>query len=333
MSNESQYEVTSRVISVLLRHQRRADASECTGDPCENCAEAHRDRILRFVREATTIDFVLPGFPGKSPNRQKVLGQAPDMAEKLSLHFLNTICEEIREVYPHGARIVICSDGRVFSDIVGIHDSDIVRYRAGLQEFIAHQRYSSIQVFGLYDVRPELGHWATRAWLLRGYGESIDELKARVRDEEELRILHNGLVRILSEDASRSAKAESHATPDSHSERRAYRVLQRSRAWGRVIAERFPHAIRLSIHPQRCGSRKLGIRMVDAADDWITPWHGVAVDMAGRFVLMKRCDAEELGASLVYAKGRPSHYVLPDAKVPGQVRSSTPRASHVVQGL
>jgi pyoverdine/dityrosine biosynthesis protein Dit1 len=73
--------------------------------------------------------------------------------------------------------------------------------------------------------------------------------------------------------------------------------------------------------------------MVDAVDDWITPWHGVAVDMAGRFVLMKRCDAEELGASLVYAKGRPSHYVLPGAGVPRQAWSSTPRASHVVQGL
>jgi pyoverdine/dityrosine biosynthesis protein Dit1 len=313
--------MASGVISVLLRHQRRTDGAECLSHPCETCIAAHHDRVLRFIREATAIEFVLPGFPGKSPNRQKVLGSLPDMAEKLALHFLNSVCENIREVYPHGARIIICSDGRVFSDIVGIRDSDITRYRAGLREVITHRRYAPIRLFGLDDVYPGFGHWATRAHLLRGYGERIEELRSRVRAEEELRNLHRGLVRILSEDADRSGKEGNRATPALDSERRGYGVLQRSRAWGRVIAERFPHAVRLSIHPQPCGSGKLGIRLLDATDDWITPWHGVAVDVAGRFTLMKRREAEELGARLVYVRGRPSHYVLSDTRDPGKSRS------------
>jgi pyoverdine/dityrosine biosynthesis protein Dit1 len=243
------------------------------------------------------------------------------MAEELSLRFLNNVCNKIREVYPRGARIIICSDGRVFGDIVGVQDSDITRYRAGLREVIAQHAYTSIQLFGLDDEYPGLGHWATRSRLMNRYGESIEQLRRRVRREDDLTILYRGLSRILLEDADRSGEPGSGVAPDLNSERRAYGVMQRSRAWGRLIAERFPHAVRLSIHPQPCGSRKLGIRLLDAADNWITPWHGVAVDVAGRFVLMKRREAENLHARLVYANGRASHYVLTDTRVPGDERS------------
>ena len=30
--------------------------------------------------------------------------------------------------YPPGARITICSDGRVFSDLVGVCDKDVTNY-------------------------------------------------------------------------------------------------------------------------------------------------------------------------------------------------------------
>ncbi len=46
------------------------------------------------------------------------------------------------------------------------------------------------------------------------------------------------------------------------------------------------------------------------AENWMTPWHGVAVDVGGSFVLLKRAQAEELGAQLVYRENQPSHYEL-----------------------
>ena len=100
---------------------------------------------------------------------------------------------------------------------------------------------------------------------------------------------------------------------------RAYIVVQRSRAWSELVAERFPHAVRLSIHPQTCGTSKLGIRLMEA-ENWMTPWHGVAVDLGERFVLLKRGQAEELGARLVFHANKPSHYELLDKQNHSRLR-------------
>jgi L-tyrosine isonitrile synthase len=90
---------------------------------------------------------------------------------------------------------------------------------------------------------------------------------------------------------------------------RAVEVVRRSDAWSRLVDGAFPDALRLSIHPQPRGSSKLGIHVMDGdrGDAWLTPWHGVAVLRAGRFALMRRVDAEALGAHVVIHDGRPSH--------------------------
>jgi pyoverdine/dityrosine biosynthesis protein Dit1 len=275
--------------------------------------DAHLDLILGAIRDAAPIDLALPAFPGKSPNRQKVLGPLPDLAEKLSLRFLSDICEAIRRVYPNGARIIVCSDGRIFSDVVGIQDSEIMRYRAELHGMVVNGDHAALQLFGLDDEYPGAGHWATRFRLLESYGESLRELKQQVTNQEDLLMLYRSLTKVLAEDVE-----QDNGVPQPDVYRRAYAVLQRSRAWGRLIAERFPRAVRLSVQPQPCGSRKLGIRLLDAVDGWITPWHGVVVDMAGRFVLMRRRQAERLGARVVHVAGRPSHYMLDRKVVPSQ---------------
>jgi pyoverdine/dityrosine biosynthesis protein Dit1 len=45
-------------------------------------------------------------------------------------------------------------------------------------------------------------------------------------------------------------------------------------------------------------------------DSWLTPWHGVAVKQQDKFTLMRRHEAEALGAKIVERDGRPSHYQL-----------------------
>src|SRR5947207_3061713 len=74
-----------------------------------------------------------------------------------------------------------------------------------------------------------------------------------------------------------------------------YLVMQRSDAWGRLLHDCFPGALRLSIHPQSPHAEKIGIRLGEASDVWITPWHGVAVECAGKFKLMRLSEAEDLG--------------------------------------
>jgi pyoverdine/dityrosine biosynthesis protein Dit1 len=67
----------------------------------------------------------------------------------------------------------------------------------------------------------------------------------------------------------------------------------------------FPKAIRLSIHPQPCGSEKLGIQFLPATNCWATPWHNVLLKNKHHWQLIKRIDAEQLGAKLAH-----DHYVL-----------------------
>ena len=62
------------------------------------------------------VQMVLPAFPFKSPNRhEKVLGSLPDLGEELALTHLNGLCASIADIYEHGAKVVITSDGLVYN--------------------------------------------------------------------------------------------------------------------------------------------------------------------------------------------------------------------------
>jgi pyoverdine/dityrosine biosynthesis protein Dit1 len=180
---------------------------------------------------------------------------------------------------------------------------------------------TSISTFNLEELHGESNFNQMRSQLMEGYGEPLDLLKAAVSrggkthdcsvDDKEAHRLYCGITRFLVEDAMFPGQKQSRSSIQKECRIRAYEVIQRSKAWSELIATRFPDAVRLSIHPQSCGANKLGIRLIEP-DHWQTPWHGVAVDVGGRFMLLKRSQAETLGAHLVHQEGRPSHYILTD---------------------
>lgn len=313
MGSRHEREVASDIMTVFLEHQRRAREAVCTPHPCGNCMAAHVTRAARFVTDGRPVDFVLPAFPGKSPNRAKVLGAVPDMAERLSLDFLTGLCEKVEAIYPPGVRIIICSDGHVFSDVVQIPDEDITRYQGEMQNLI--DSIPQLALFGLDGVYPGCSYDEMRLLMMERHGEPLSELQAKVRSGGELLPLYRGMTRFLLEDAERPDYQGSRTALQRQCRDRAYNTMLRSRAWGRLVSERFPDAVRLSIHPQQCGSSKLGINLLEASDSWTTPWHSTAVDIGGRFVLMKRREAEAMGAELVYESGRPSHFVAAAPRV------------------
>ncbi|HEY6793112.1 MAG TPA: L-tyrosine/L-tryptophan isonitrile synthase family protein [Kineosporiaceae bacterium] len=68
----------------------------CTTAPCEQCFAPHRTKVEQFLSEGEPLHFVLPAFPAKSANRSKTLGPLPDLAERLSLEFLQRLCDHLR---------------------------------------------------------------------------------------------------------------------------------------------------------------------------------------------------------------------------------------------
>ncbi|OLZ61422.1 pyoverdine biosynthesis protein PvcA [Streptomyces sp. IMTB 2501] len=297
--------IGTEILNLLLPHHRTTGRA-----PVPAPAEAFHHQLRRitdFVHEGAPVVFTLPGFPCKSPNPAKVLGHLPDQGERLSLTFLNTLCTEIERIYPPGARVIICSDGHVFGDLIHVPDHHIDAYADDLRIQMAQLGLDRLSVFDLRDILGDLPHDTKRARVHDRYAPALDALRTEVRADDQALALYRGITRFLVEDTSdwtgtRSALQRS-------CRQRAYGVIQRSRAWGDLIAEHHPHAVRLSIHPQPVGGPKFGIRLLDARDAWTTPWHSAALHRAdGTWTLMPRAAAARLG-HLIQQDGRPSHFV------------------------
>jgi pyoverdine/dityrosine biosynthesis protein Dit1 len=301
----------AEVLAEVFRHRRlRGSCTSCVASArgaCPACLRPHLARISRFVARGEPIHFVLPAFPAKSPSPAKVLGPRADMAEEISLRYLNAVCDRVAEVYPPGARITICSDGHVFADVVGVTDADVSNYAADVRSMIDTLDLRCLTTFSLADVFDGSGFSEMRARLLARFGEPLDSIRARIHRSADGRALYNGIHRFLFEDALRPSTATRNQIRRECGER-VYAVIQRSTAWSAAVAAAFPEAVRLSIHPQAPQSDKIGIRLGDTTDPWLTPWHAVALEGPRGFRLVHRAGAEALGALLVEREGRPSHY-------------------------
>ncbi|MBL1099208.1 L-tyrosine/L-tryptophan isonitrile synthase family protein [Streptomyces coffeae] len=294
--------ISAAILNLLLPHHRTTGHARASAE-----AFPHQLRqISDFVREGAPIVFTLPGFPCKSPNPAKVLGHLPDMGERLSLTFLNALCAEIERIHPPGARMVICSDGHIFGDLIGVPDEHIDAYADELRVLISGLGLERLSVFDLRDVLGDLPHDAKRSHVHEAYAPALESLRAEIGTDDHTLALYRGITRFLVEDTADYPGTRS--ALQRQCRQRAYGVIQRSRAWGDLIADHHPHSVRLSIHPQPIGAPKFGIRLLDAPDVWTTPWHSAALHRAdGSWTLMSRTRAAQQGR-LVLRDGRPSHF-------------------------
>jgi len=329
--NDQVVEISEKILAEIMKYRRLPRKEKLCGDSkCSTCSTIHLPKIISAVRNQKPVTFVLPAFPGKSPNTNKVLGYMPDFAEKLSLSFLGDLCERVKNFYAPGIKIIICSDGRVFSDVVGMQESHVTSYQIELDKLIDEMSLKDISTFNLDHVYKDLSFNQMRDELMKTYSKLSEFLKHKIRsgaksgatsEEVEANRMYRGITRFLFEDSLFPGQKKSRAAIQRDAKSRAYEVIRRSNAWSDLIEELFPEAVRLSIHPQACGSKKLGIRLV-GNESWMTPWHGVAMKTPEGHILVKRSEAEELGAKLIYdSLGRPSHYQLFNASFEANIES------------
>lgn len=298
------HEATARVILGRIFRRRRVH-SDVDGPPSEAAHAVHLPRVLDFLRRQEPIQLVLPAFPAKAPNPDKVLGPRPDAAERLALRGLCALLDEIEQAHPPGAELVICSDGAVFADTVRVSDEDVRRYRTDLEEMLRRMGETRIRMFGLSDAFGARPPDAARALLLDGFAQSVASIRERAQRSEVHRRQLDGIHRFLVEDEVGLRDGRSKSAIRRQTRERAYEVVRRSDAWGGLVAAVFPRGLRLSIHPQPDVSSKIGIHMLATQDAWLTPWHGCAVLRGGQFELSKR--ARFPSARVVEEDGRPSY--------------------------
>lgn len=308
--------VTLQILKILFSNRRLLPGERVARGDLVTEMRPHVKAINDTVRRGKRLTMILPGFPAKSPNRYKTLGALPDFAEKHALTNLRGLCQRIERIYAPGARVVICSDGRVFSDLVRIPDQDVTAYSAHLSE-IAHAFHKDyFGFFNLDDVYPAIRDFdCLREEILIQHGESIESLRKRCKKSKDAAAMYRGITRFIFEDYSGLAEFNEYSRSAIQRKARiiAYRVIQRSNAWTRLLESRFEGAVRLSIHPQFRISKKIGVFLVATRDCWQTPWHSVAVKENGDIYLMKRIDAERK-ALLAFEDGRPSHFEVPPSR-------------------
>ncbi len=304
--------ILAEQIVKLIFYKRRLLSNDTEQESFQEEASLHIQKVLHFVKNKQSIHMILPAFPAKSPNRKKTLDIFPDKGEELALATLNKLCEKIKNIYAPGAQLTICSDGRVFAELVRIPDEAISSYKYDLIERVGKPYADNINYFDLDDVFQDIPEYSTlREELMVQYGESLLSLKHRCKQEKPAGEMYRGICRFLTEDFSGldEFKGWSKNQILNVARMNAYRVIQRSNAWTNLLKEQFPHSVRLSIHPQPRISEKIGIFLMDSDDNWRTPWHSVVIQDDEGFTLVPRHKAEEENALLIFKNGKASHYL------------------------
>ena len=285
-------DAAARVMALRLLGPRRV-LPDVPQAPTEAAIAVHVPAIEASLREERPLTLVLPAFPAKAPSPTKTLGPLPDLAEQLALDHLVELVSDLRQAHPHGAELIICSDGHVFAEVVGVTDATIDAYQQAMAERV---QGTGLKLFDLRDVYPELRGDEARERLLAEWAEPPDRFRETVAGSRSLQVMVDGIHRFLFEDALGLNPAWSRSQARKRTRDDAYEVVRRSRAWGALVGAAFPDAVRLSIHPQPDVSAKIGVHLLPVDDVWLTPWHGVALLDARGARLVKRAEAEAAGA-------------------------------------
>lgn len=301
----------SLAVQVLIRlfeHNQPSGLPEIgIREIAERFNERNPSTLEPWLGSNQPIQFILPAFPFKALNPDKSLSPLPDAGELIALRRLELLCQDLKTIHPPGAEFTICSDGRVFNDLVGVPDAFVAMYQAGISTIISELKH--LRLYSLDDAATKAAEQGTKTaqeWLVEHYSEPVDDVAQELRLNtvagEEIRKVYCGIKHFLREDQALLHPALPKARIIALCGRLSLAVIRRSRAWGTFLSTEFPKAVRLSIHPQLSSSAKIPIRLIASEDPWRTPWHSMPLFDGKSIRLVRRSVAEGLHANLKVLK-------------------------------
>src|SRR5690606_18860385 len=249
-------------------------------------------QIVTKLIKKQKLTFILPAFPAKSSNRNKTYSSMPDLGELVALKRLQKMCEEINALYAPHSEVIICSDGRVFNDLVFVSDHELAAYDQKIKIMIHDFKLTNLKTYSLDDFYQE----NAKEQLLNNFAPPLESIKEMVKNDASTLHMFNGVHRFIKDDLSFNATFISKNRLHKQSKEIAYQVIQRSRAWDNLLAHVFSQTLRLSIHPYPLTHHKFGIELVRGQDRWATPWHNVVLKIKDSYQLVKRIEALRQGA-------------------------------------
>lgn len=312
-----------QIIQIILSN-RKVSGIPCTRRPyCPLCSDGLFEKISPIVSSKQPIIFIIPAFPFPMPNPRKTIGiPTPDHAELLSILHLQKFCARIQSVYPPGAKILIAADGDVLRPVWSywfpIQEDIPAKYISGLNQMIHNiDAQDVIRIWSLGDAYGSKDINKCRDRLLADYPLSIDKTRAQIKQPNSVQNLaYIGQKKYFTNDGYDSSIGSnmSRTKVKRISGELAVQATHLAEAWSHRIAIEFPYAIRLSVHPYPAHfGAKTGIFLTETHEEWMTPWHGVAVyyTLTGKWQIMKNYKAKEIGGILVHrSDGQPDYYTI-----------------------
>lgn len=297
-----------RVVEILsaldmVRVRKKCAVSAFLED--ENLAS----KIRTSLSERDSIAFLLPAFPFKSQNiEKKCLGELPDKAEEIAMANISSLGAKLNATAR--TKIILALDGFTYADLVGIPSQSVIRYASAIDAMRPIRE--SIELFDTHKTSTE-GEEVSKM-LDQTYTPSLHEIRNRIERDPIFKDYYVGLKRFWEYDLSHGENTLGSKARWRKAAEIAIRMLARNIAYSKYLEEKFPHAIRLSIHASHGKSGRFHINLLPDTTDTAggSPWHGVALQTADKkWRVVKREYAEQRGCLLVYENGRPSYYAEP----------------------
>lgn len=264
------------------------------------------NQICQYVKSNTPIEFVILGYPMKSPNaRDKVLGVLPDFGEQASMENFAAFNQSVKQHYAPGINLTIISDGYVFSDVVNVSDKVVAAYE---EATIDMARVAPVQWYNVTDFYSKKSTLSSlRGKLMQQFGISEQELEQRILFDADVNVLYRSMIRFMELDLAIHTYDSSNQL-HKMAKRTAREMMMRNEAYSSLIAAEFPDYVRLSMHAST-NMKKFSFQLIPGANARHSPWHAAVVDDDGRYATMHKRDAEAAGYQLIYKDGRPFNYV------------------------
>jgi pyoverdine/dityrosine biosynthesis protein Dit1 len=263
-------------------------------------------QICGYVKNNKPIEFVILGYPMKSPNaRDKVLGVLPDFGEQVSMQNFSAFNASIKQHYQPGINLTIISDGYVFGDVVSVSDKVVAAYEEATVEMT---KIAPVQWYNLTDFYSKKSTLKSlRDKLTQQFGITDAELEHRILFDADVNALYKGMIRFMELDLAIHTYDSGNQLHKA-AKRTAREMMLRNEAYSALIATEFADYIRLSMHPST-NTKKFSYQLIPGQNAHHSPWHGVVVKNGNEFFTMHKRDAEAAGYRLEYYEGRPFNYI------------------------
>ena len=279
-------------------------------------------QVEKFVARGEQVQMVLPAFPFKSPNKKtKVLGTLPDAGEEAALCHLNGLALAIKDVYQHGAKVIIVSDGLMYNDILGVSEEEVWAYGQALRRMAQDLKLEHLGFVHLRDLATsesadkaplsEASYTNNaqvfREEVLKHLPANFDVEKQYTSDPD-MNMTYQCYIKFLETDLATQHEHLSKTEIKKNNEVIAKKMLVRGKAFAGAIASRYSDCVRLSIHPSR-EVNKLSLAVTAQLGRVQTPWHSSVVRAVdGTFTMAHSASVSALTHDLIYENGRPMYF-------------------------